>query len=78
MNRQVNYKGKYEFSEGSETCQDMASQFLRIMEGSEEERQILSCFMNYLRFFVSQKYEEGYWESHKPTDIIDISNEVVR
>ena len=56
----------------------MASQFLRVMEGSESEKRVLYCFVNYMRFFVKQKYEEDYWETHKPIDIIDISNEMVR
>ena len=48
------------------------------MGGSPEEKKILVCFMNYIRFFVKKKYEEDYWENHKPIDIIDISNEIVR
>jgi hypothetical protein len=78
LNKKVDYEGDFEFSEGSESCQDMASQFLRIMEGTVEERRVLYCFMNYIRFFVRRKYDEAYWETHKPIDIIDISNEIVR
>lgn len=78
LNKSVDYDGEFEYSDGSESCQDMASQFLRIMEGPEEDRRILYCFMNYIRFFVGKKYDETYWESHKPIDIIDISNEIVR
>lgn len=77
MGRAVSYSEPYEFSEGSETCQDMGSQFLRAF-GRGEEGATLVCFVNYIRFFVRRRYEEGYWERHKPTDIIDISNEIVR
>jgi hypothetical protein len=27
---------------------------------------------------VKQRYEEDFWETKKPTDIIDVSNEMVR
>jgi len=27
------------------------------MEGTEEERKIMYCFMNYIRFFVKKKYD---------------------
>ncbi len=56
----------------------MGSQFLHIMGGSQEEKKILTCFMNYIRFFVNKKYESDYWETQKPIDIIDIANEIVR
>lgn len=56
----------------------MASDFLRIMGGSGEEKKLLTCFVNYLKFFVSRKYEENYWENHKPADIIDIANDLIR
>lgn len=52
----------------------MASQFLKIMGSSTEDKKILFCFMNYIRFFVKKKYEDNYWETQKPGDIIDISN----
>jgi hypothetical protein len=78
MGKKVDYEGDFEYSEGAESCQDMASQFLKIMGGSEDEKRVLYCFMNYIRFFVGRKYDEHYWETHKPIDIIDISNEIVR
>jgi hypothetical protein len=56
----------------------MASQFLKTFAPSEEEKKILVCFLNYIRFFVKKKYDDTYWETHKPNDIIDISNEIVR
>jgi hypothetical protein len=52
----------------------MASNFLRIMAGSGEEKKILTCFVNYIRFFVRKRYSESYWETSKPTEIIDIAN----
>ena len=48
------------------------------MGGSGEEKKILTCFVNYIKFFVKQKYSETYWETSKPTEIIDIVNEIVR
>ena len=33
----------------------MASQFLRVMEGSDAEKRVLYCFINYIRFFVKRK-----------------------
>ena len=63
----MEYGEEYEFSEGSETCQDMCSHFLRIMGGSGDEKRLLTCFVNCLRHFVKRKYEETYWESHRPT-----------
>ena len=77
-NKQAEYEESFEFSEGNETCQDMASHFLRIMGGSGEERKVITCFLNYLRFFIKRRYEDNYWETHKPSDIIDISNEIVK
>lgn len=62
------------FSNGTETCQDMGSNFLRIMGGAGEDKKILTCFVNYIRFFVNRKYSENYWETNKPTEIIDIAN----
>ena len=56
----------------------MGSNFLRIMGGSGEEKKILTCFVNYIKFFVKQKYSETYWETSTPTEIIDIVNEIVR
>jgi len=44
------------------------------MGGSAEEKKILTCFVNYIRFFVKKKYSETYWETNKPTEIIDIAN----
>jgi hypothetical protein len=38
----------------------------------------LYCFINYIRFFVKKRYDDNYWEAHRPVDIIDISNEIVR
>lgn len=56
----------------------MASDFLRTFSGEDEQKKMLSCFLNYMRFFVKKRYEDNYWESHKPTEIIDISNQLVR
>jgi hypothetical protein len=56
----------------------MGSHFLRAFELPGDDKSMLVCFLNYIRFFVKRRYEESYWESHKPTDIIDISNEIVR
>lgn len=78
MNKTVEYDGEFEFSEGTESCQDMASNFLRIMGASGEEKKILNCFVNYIKFFVRKKYSDTYWETSKPTEIIDIANEIVR
>lgn len=77
-NRTTEYDEPYEMSDGNETCQDMGSHFLRIMGGSGEERRLLVCFLNYLRFTVNRKYEEGFWENKKPSDIIDLTNEIVK
>ena len=49
-----------------------------MMGGSSEEKKILTCFVNYIRYFVKKKYTDTYWETNKPTEIIDIANEVVR
>ena len=78
MNKRIEYEGDFEYSDGTESCQDMSSQFLRIMGGTPDEKKILTCFMNYIRFFVKKRYEDNYWETQKPIDIIDISNEIVR
>ena len=56
----------------------MGSSFLRIMGGSNEEKKILTCFVNYIRFFVKKRYSDNYWETSKTTEIIDIANEIVR
>jgi len=48
------------------------------MGGGGEEKKILTCFVNYIKFFVKKKYADSYWETNKPTEIIDIANEVVR
>ncbi len=56
----------------------MGSHFLRIFGGPEQERRLLTCFLNYLRFTVRRHYEENFWETQKPGDIIDISNDIVR
>ena len=62
INRRIEYEGEFESSEGQESCQDMASHFLKIMGGSPEDRRILVCFLNYLRFFIDRKYEDSrYW-----------------
>lgn len=76
--RTIEYSGEYEMSTGDETCQDMGSDFLRVLGGSGEERKILNCFMNYLRFFVERRFDETYWQTQKPNDIIDITNDLVR
>ena len=75
--KSIDYSEPFLGSEGHETCQDMATEFMKLAREGEE-RKILTCFINYLRFFVGKKYEESYWECHRPTDIIDISNEIVR
>ena len=36
MDKTVNYNGYYEFTNGNESCQDMASNFLRMMGSNEE------------------------------------------
>ena len=60
--RRIEYEGDFEASDGNESCQDMASHFLRIMAGSSEDKRILVCFLNYLRFFIRRKYEDPkYW-----------------
>ena len=56
----------------------MGSSFLRMMGGSSEEKKILTCFVNYIRYFVKKKYTDTYWETNNPTEIIDRANEVVR
>lgn len=56
----------------------MGSNFLKIMGGNGEEKKILTCFINYIRFFVKKKYSDTYWETNRPTEIIDIANEIVR
>lgn len=56
----------------------MASQFLNLIQNDGEEKKILTCFLNYIKFSIGQKYEPNYWQNHKPTDIIDISNQIVR
>jgi len=44
----------------------MASHFLRILGGVGMEKKIVTCFLNYLRFYVNKKYDEQYWERNKP------------
>ena len=78
MDRTIEYEGEYQLSEGNESCQDMGSSFLRVMGDTRQEKKILTCFLNYIRFFVKKKYSEAYWETSKPTEIIDIANEIVR
>lgn len=56
----------------------MASDFLKIVKTNGEEKKIVNCFINYIKFYVDKKYENNFWEANKPTDIIDISNEIVR
>lgn len=51
---------------------------MKLIEHDGEAKKILTCFVNYIKFFIGKKYETSYWETHKPTDIIDISNEIVR
>ncbi len=60
-NKQVEYEDEYEFCEGGETCQDMGSQFLRIMGGTGNERKLITCFLNELRFFVARKLNPTFW-----------------
>lgn len=48
------------------------------MGGSGEEKKVITCFLNYLRFTVQRKYDETYWETKKPSDIIDLSNDIVK
>ena len=56
----------------------MASDFLKIVKTNGEEKKIVNCFINYIKFYVYKKYEKDFWETNKPTDLIDISNEIVR
>jgi hypothetical protein len=56
----------------------MATHFLRIMGGTGEDKKILTCFLNYLRFTVKRKYDETYWETKRPSEIIDLSNDIVK
>lgn len=60
-NHSIAYEGEYVASEGSETCQDMGSHFMKMLVGRDEEKRLLACFLNYIRFEVTKKYEEGYW-----------------
>lgn len=57
MNKTCNYNEDYEMSDGSETCQDMGSNFIRSLHVQGEEKKLLHCFLNYLRFFVQRKYQ---------------------
>ena len=41
----------------------MGSHFLRILGGTGQERQLLVCFMNYLREAVNKHYNATYWET---------------
>ena len=42
------------------------------------EKQLLTCFINYVRSAVNAHYHGTFWETEKPGDIIDISNDIVR
>jgi hypothetical protein len=48
-------------SAGKETCQDMGSEFLRAFSSDEIDKKVLVCFLNYIRYFVRQKYDDTYW-----------------
>ena len=43
-----------------------------------KERTALTCFLNYMRQFTMDKYDEKYWGDSQPSDLIDISNQMVR
>jgi hypothetical protein len=75
----IEYKEGFEPSSGHKTCQDMASIFLNEMAPEEcSERTILICFLNYMRQFTIEKFGEKYWAETPPSDLIDISNQMVR
>lgn len=60
----------------------MATIFLNEQAPEESiQRKIIICFLNYMKFFTNQKFsetEEDYWSECSPTDLIDVSNQMVR
>jgi hypothetical protein len=75
----VKYNETFEPSTGNKTCQDMATTFLSEQAPEpSKERTVLTCFLNYMRQFTMDKYDEKYWGDSQPNDLIDISNQMVR
>lgn len=75
----IKYNESFEPSTGHKTCQDMATMFLsELAPEPSSERTILICFLNYMKKFTSDKYDEKYWGQNQPNDLIDISNQMVR
>lgn len=61
------YNEPMQMSEGSRTCQDMATTFIRRLPNNDDERtRILNCFFNELKECVDIKYGEETWTSNKP------------
>jgi hypothetical protein len=41
-----------------------------------EQKKVMNCFINELRYFVDKKYGDKFWVNEKPNDIIDLVNDM--
>ena len=75
----INYDEQFQTSEGTRTCQDMASSFLNKLSSLDVEAQkVINCFLNELKESIVSKFGLEMWNDGKPNDIIDIANEMCR
>lgn len=55
----------------------MASSFLEeLSEVEEEAKKVLHCFLNEIKYRVDLKHGEKYWKEEKPSELIDLTNEI--
>lgn len=75
----IAYGDTVKTSEGNRTCQDMVSSFLnKISFLNNEQKKIVNCFINELKYFVDKRYGEKFWSEEKPNDIIDAVNDIYK
>jgi hypothetical protein len=58
----VAYSEPVKMTEGTRSCQDMVFAFFNKAPFlTAEQRKVMNCFMNELRYFVSLQYGDQFW-----------------
>ena len=66
-------------TEGKTTCNDMFSSFIHVSDLNLEERNILHCFIAYLKMHSTDKFGDEFWsQDGNPSELINIANDIVR
>ncbi len=56
----------------------MMSSFINSFDLEEKELNTLKCFVSYVKQISEEKFDNKFWHENSPSDLIDVSNELVR